>query len=275
MARIRAQRVWYEQVEPSTFSEEVFEQRVTLHAPSVYPFYHVLPFKRSVKVADALSPKGYSEVVPDLIFVAKDYSDWWICEIEMGYHNFRSHVKPQIEKLLEAYYGEDEVDYVCKKYSDIERVRLLELVRRVEPRVIVIVNQHVPKWLSGWDGRNVVFAVFELFTSSDGDDVFRVNGEYPYYLKCKISSCSFHPIVPRLLTIDQPDKLNLPQGQRVKLLYNNCLTEWRRIDEGDEVYLTSEGRNPLKPKCKYSIYERNDGLLILCPEALGESEDEE
>src|SRR5208283_903039 len=96
---------WYEQVEPSTFSETEFEDRVIAHAPNVYPEYFVIPFKLTVS-----SPSGNQK--PDLVFIARDYSDWWVCEVEMGYHDFNGHVEPQVQGLTEAHYGENEASYL-------------------------------------------------------------------------------------------------------------------------------------------------------------------
>jgi hypothetical protein len=267
MARICINRKWYEQVEPSTFSEDQFEDRVTLHAPSVYPFYHVFPFKKFLQAPDDSKEDGYSLVTPDLAFIAEDYTEWWVVEVEMGYHDFRSHVRPQVDKLLRAIYSDDEIDYLCSKDTSLDRAQLARLVKNTDVRVLVIINQSMPKWTCIWPKDKVVFAVFELFCSEDNEEIFRVNGAYPSILMDKISDCSIHPAIPRLLHVKEPDKLGLARRATVKLLYNNCLTEWRRIDEHDQVFLTSVNRYPLKPNRRYSIYRQNDGQLVLLQDA--------
>lgn len=262
MARIFVDNSWYEQVEPSTFSEVEFEMRVTLHAPSVYPFYHVLPFKRALRAPDDTVESRVSTVIPDLIFIAKDYSEWWIVEVEMAYHSFGSHVKPQITKLLSAEFGIEEVNYLCSKHKFLDNLRMVQMVDNTPIRVLVVINQNRPEWANHWT-KNVVFATFELFRSDDNRDLFRVNGDYPCVLVEKLSSCTFHPIVPRLLGIDEPSQLEIARYGNVKLLFNNCVTEWRRIDEGDRMWLTCADRNPLNLQHRYSIYRQNDGQLVL------------
>lgn len=264
MARICVNREWFEQVEPSTFSEETFEERVALHAPSVYPFFHVVPFKKPVLAPDN-SEDRVTHVAPDLAFIAKDYSEWWIVEVEMGYHSFTGHVKPQIEKLLAADYGIDEVDYLCKKYTNLNRNKLISLITGTPSRVLVILNQNRPDWASHWNKQTerVIVAVFELFASQDNKEIFRVDGAYPSILSDRITKCTYHPSVPRLLGVEEPEKLNLPRRAIIKMLYNNCVTEWRRIDEGEQVWLTAANRNPLRPKSNYAIYRQNDDQFVL------------
>ncbi|GIK41177.1 MAG: hypothetical protein BroJett011_50100 [Chloroflexota bacterium] len=272
MARICVKKKWYEQVEPSTFSEEEFETRVAVHAPSVYPFYHVLPFKKPLRTPDDTVETGVSRVIPDLVFIAKDYSEWWIVEVEMAYHNFNSHVKPQIVKLLNAEYSVEEVDFLCSKYDFLDRTSMMRLVGNSSTRVLVIINQNKPEWARYWT-RNVVFATFELFRSNDNYEVFRVNGQYPSVLIDRLSTCTFHSLVPRLLGIDEPSKLKIGRNNIIKLLFNNCVTEWRRIKEGKQIWLTAVNRDPLNSRHQYSIYRQNDGQLVLQREWATESED--
>lgn len=260
MARICIDKKWYEQVEPSTFSELEFELRIGLHAPSVYPHYHVLPFKKHLVTPDL------TRVVADLAFVSKDYSEWWVVEVEMGYHDFGSHVKPQVEKLLTASYGVDEAEYLyeqSKSNSSLDLRKLTDLIKESNARVLLVVNQNKAAWRAELSKHNVVTAIFELFRSDDEHEIFRVNGEYPSILTARLSSCTFHPTIPRLLGVDEPSNLDLAPRAIVRLLYNNCVTEWRRIDEGGQMWLTALNRNPLEPKHKYAIYRQNDGQLVL------------
>lgn len=263
MSRIRVKQKWYEQIEPSTFSEEGFERQVILHAPSIFPSYHVFQFKKPLKAPDYSNKNRYTLVVPDLVFVAKDYSEWWVVEVEMSYHSFDYHIKPQINKLLAADYGDDEIDYLCGKSRKLNRSKLAKLIKNNPTRILVILNEDRKNWASHWKRNTVVFAVFEIFCSEDNHEVYCVDGRYPAVLADKVSTCSIHPAIPRLLHIKDPLKLRLPRRSTLKLLYNDCLTEWRRIDEGRKVYLTAVNRNPLTSDGTYTIYRQDDGQLVL------------
>lgn len=247
---------WFEQIEPSTFSESELESRIILHAPTIYPEYYVLPFKQTVE-----SPHGKAKA--DLIFIAKDYSDWWICETEMGYHDLIAHVEPQIQILTAAYYGEKEVQYVCSKLPELNYQKILKLIQNTPVKVLVIVNEPKKEWIRPLSKYGAIVAVFELFRSNGNDEIFRVNGEYPSRYISHISKCIFHPIIPRYLEVTNPDLLNLPKHGRIVLKYNNCITEWERIDAENKVWLSPVGRNPLSTNCEYEIYQQGDSTLVL------------
>lgn len=247
---------WFEQVEPQTFSEREFEARILLHAPSVYPEYYVMPFKQSVE-----SPYGNGR--PDLVFIAKDYSEWRVVEVEMAYHDYLGHVDIQIQRFANASYESRVAEYLLRQNPQLDRDLLLSLITNTPPQVLLIVNAPVPDWASQLTKYGAILAVFELFRSSTGHEIFRVNGEYPTLLIDRISPCFFHPFTARLLGIEEPDALELPRGGHIRLYYNNCITEWTRVDGEGKVWLQPVGRNPLNPEHRFEIYRQSDGSLVL------------
>ncbi|MCO6450265.1 MAG: hypothetical protein J5I90_05695 [Caldilineales bacterium] len=256
MARILIDGKWFEQVEPSTFSETELEARVILHAPSIYPEYYVLPFKQTVE-------SEYGRAIPDLVFVAKNYREWKIVEIEMGYHNLNGHVEPQVQKLAAADYGVREATYLYKSNRLLDLDKTKNLLRKTEPQVLVIVNQSKEDWVKPLVKYGAILAIFELFRSDDDIEIFRVNGEYPTQIIDTISQCAFHPITPQFLEVQTPNNLNLPRRGRVKLRYNNCMTEWERVDAEGKVWLSPVGRNPLNDRHSYEIFRQSDTSLVL------------
>lgn len=262
MARVFVNQAWYEQVEPSTFSESEFETRVAFHAPSIYSHYLVSRFKRKLAYPDE-SEEGSSNVVPDLLFVSKDYDEWWLVELEMIYHQLKGHVLPQIQKLQKTVFEEADIDYVCKEDVRVDKSRFRELVLRKRPGILVIANAHSNDWKSEVGKQRATLASFELFRSATGTELFRVDGEYPSILVKRICDCSLHPLLPNLLSIKDPSPLPSERSLVVKLIYNGCMTEWRRIEEQDEVFLMAANRSPLLPRQKYGLYLQNDGQLVL------------
>jgi hypothetical protein len=247
---------WFEQVEPSTFTESEFEMRVLAHAPSVYPEYHVLPFKQTLQ-----SSSG--NVRPDLVFIATDYQEWRIVEVEMGYHDLIRHIEPQVEKLADVKYDREVANYIYGKKPDMDIERLSQLIVDIPPQVLIIVNEDKPNWVKPLSKYGAILAVFELFRSDQEVEIFRVDGEYPAFCIDNLCECSVHPTVPRLLGITRPDALNLPPRGRIKLRYNNCVTEWERLDAENQVWLNPVGRNPLENNCNYAIFRQRDNSLVL------------
>ena len=247
---------WYEQVAPQTFSEIEIEHHIVLHAPTIYPEFYVLPFKLTVE-----APHGNAK--PDLIFIAKDYSDWWICEVELGQHNFNGHIERQVQIFTEAKYDYREAKYICDKYAFLDIEKTLELFQKVPSKVIVIVNEPKKEWIKPLKRYGAILGVFEVFRSIANDDIFRVNGEYPSRYIKQISSCFLHPIISLFLGISSPDDLNLPKHGRITLRYNNCITEWERVDADGIVWLAPVGQPFLEENHNYEIFRQGDDALVL------------
>jgi len=256
MARILIEQKWFDQVEPSTFTEQEFEDRVVLHAPSIYPEYFVLPFKYRVE-------SDFGNSVPDLAFVSKDYNEWRVVEVEMGYHDLNAHVEPQVQRLANAIYNHNVAEYLCNKESSLDHPSLLRLITKEQPRVLVILNEVKRKWVKPLARYGAITATFELFRSEDEAEIFRVNGEYPTQVLSPLSKCSIHPYITRFIKVHEPDTLSLPPRGRIKLRLNNCITEWERVDAEREYWLAPLGRNPLNPQCSYEILKLGNNQLLL------------
>jgi len=159
---------WFEQVAPQVFSEAEVEHLIILHAPQIYPEFYVLPFKIGVE-----SPIDTAK--PDLIFIAKDYSDWWVCEVELGTHSFIPHIKKQVEVFTQAKYDQREAKYVCHKNPILDFEKTLKLFRSVSAKVLVIVNEPKKDWIKPLSEYRAILGVFELFRSDGNYEIFRVN----------------------------------------------------------------------------------------------------
>ena len=256
MARIVIDEVWYDQVEPSTFSEKEFEDRIILHAPRIYSEYFVIPYKIAVE-------SDYGKSIPDLVFISKTYDEWIIVEVEMGYHPLASHVEPQVQVFANGVYGSDAASYIIKNTNNLDPSQISRLVENEQPKVQVIVNVRKPSWSKQLARYGATVATLELYRSEDYEEVFLVNGDYPFFLAENISDCSFHPHIPRFLEVRDPDHLNLPIDGRIKLRFNNCITEWLRVNADGKVWLKPVSRSPLNDKHHYQIYRQRDHALVL------------
>lgn len=268
MARIFTQRpdsnsdAWYEQIEPSTMLEAEFERKVLLHANTVYPNYFVIPFKKLVPVKNPNTGE-FEKVKPDLAFVSKDYREWWVVEIEMGYHSLNSHVIPQVEKLKNADYTIDIAEYLAQA-SNLCATAIQKLIYNNDTQVLVIMNQLRHEWILPLTKLGAFVAVFETYMGDGGREMFRANGAYPLTTSDVLSPCRYHPVISSLLGIEEPENLDLPNNQGIlRLRFNNCLTEWKRVDADGKVWLQPISRSPLNRSKTYQILRQIDGQLVL------------
>src|SRR5258708_31833401 len=137
MARILVNGEWYEEV--SGGYETDFEGVVMEQAPLLFGQYHFVPFKRTVE-----SDVGNARA--DFALIERNYRGWWIGEVEMTHHPFEGHVVPQVQCLSRGAYNDVHVDHLCRKCLDLERLRMAEMIKGKQPRVVVVVNGHVPGW---------------------------------------------------------------------------------------------------------------------------------
>lgn len=248
---------WYEAVSSEAQYETNFEAIVHSNASLLFPDYHAIPFKTRVE-----SDTGIK--IPDFALVDKRYRYWWVVEVEMAHHPLYGHVIPQVEVFASGKYGAEHAEYIIRNSNPdtIDPMLIHEMIKGAQPRVLVIVNKNVPDWLTPIERFQGMVTVVEVFRSSMNHHVFRVNGDSPTTAGTDlVSMCRLDNTLPSLLRIDSPAALEAAHGQKVSILFNEGITEWVRTDISDNVWLTSLGRNPLRPSQDYCIIRSEDGRL--------------
>lgn len=256
---IERQREWFEQVEPYSLYESEMEGLVVLYAPVLYPDYYVLPFKKTLE-------SGFGSVKPDLVFISKDYGEWFIAEVEMGDHSLDTHVEPQIRRLADAVYTNSEADYLCERFpaAGLDVQALADLMTKKHPGILVIVNEPRNDWGRPLSRYGAVVVTWELFRSATNDTILRVNGDCTSRVTAIISQCTSHPVLQSYLEVHDPIALDLlPCGASVKIRFKDCAAEWRRIDVQGKVYLSPTGRTLLVARRQYEICRQSDNSLLL------------
>jgi hypothetical protein len=255
MARILINHEWYDELSSTALYETDFENIVTDQAPMIFPDYFVSPFKVQVFTDDDI-------VIPDLALIDKDYRGWWVVEIEMSYHSFESHILPQVSKLSRGSYGVTQADYLYSHLSGLDKGKVYDMMKGKQPQVLVIVNNPMPNWSIILTRLNTLLSVVEVFRSDKNKYVFRVNGEYPIISRDFVTDCAYDSLLPRFIVIQSPASLGIPNRGQLRIQYENCITEWVRIDGQDRVWLSPISLNPLPKEKIFSIYRANDGSLM-------------
>lgn len=254
MARILINQEWYTEIASTALYESDFENIIIDQAALIFTDYFVVPFKTKVFTDGDI-------VIPDLALIDKEYRGWWVVEIEMSYHSLDDHVLPQITKLLNGNYGRDQVEFLCSKYMGLNRGKVIDMMKGKQPQILVIVNKPVVDWVRIFRRFDVKVCVIEVFRSEKNKHVFRVNGEYPSISSDYIIDCCYDPLIPRFMMVQSPAGLNIRSGDKIKIEYENCVTEWERIDGHDKVWLSPVSINPLPHGKKYIIVRQNNGCF--------------
>jgi len=257
MARIVRKRTWFEQLSPLTFTEAYFEARITLHAPTIYPEYHVVPFKQTL-YADGETAS------PDLAFISREYDQWIVVEVELSHHPL-AHVERQVRVFSSAEYTLANANYLISKKPTLNRRRTRQLVTTEPPDILVIVNERAPNWESRLSNYGATVAIFELFRSARHSELFRIDGEYPQHIFDAVSDLNVHPISTNTWRVVDATQMQLPHNTEIALLYGQCITHWTRFDEGNNVYLRPVGRCPINNTYDHQVVRLRSGSLLLVP----------
>jgi len=255
MAKILFDNVCYEETAPTDTYESVYEAMIKVHAPQLWPRFYPINFKATVYA----SGEG---VKADLVLIERDYTEWWVVEVEMAQHPFESHVLPQVKKLTNAAYGVDEAQKITDSCDKLELARVRQLLNEVSPRVMVVVNKPKPDWGKRLAEFNSILGVFEIFQSDQGKHLFRVNGDHPIGLAQIISACKFDELMSRWLLVEDPISFRINHNEDVSIEFEGQTTVWRRFDSTGKVWLfTPNGPNPLPDRHHYQLVRRGDGRL--------------
>jgi hypothetical protein len=256
VARILIQNEWYDELSPTALYESNFENIIVDQGPSIFPNHFVVPFKTKIYTDEDV-------VIPDLALIDMEYRCWWVVEVEMNYHSLDNHILPQVSKLYRGNYGIEQSEYLCSKSQELNKAKIVDMMKGKHPQVLVVVNKPMPEWsriLTRFDAR---VCVIEVFRSNLNRHVFRLNGEYPSIVSDYITDCSFDPVIPRFMIVESPARLNINHGEKIKISYESCVTEWERIDGQDRVWLSPVNLNPLPKKKRFTILQQNDGSLFI------------
>lgn len=259
MARLLLRGEYYDSVSPHALREDDYERLLLANAAHLYPSWHVVRFKEIVE-------SEYGKAKADLALVDRRYRRWWVVEVELGSHPLTGHVEPQVRKLANGAYGAAHASCIHAAMPALDRSALGEMVVGAQPRVLVLVNEPKPDWISPlrvWGAR---LGIVEVFRSRRNVDVLRINGEHPDDLGDLVSTCRVDPVIPNSLLVASPAALGIGSGERVELLYDGGITEWRRVDAADRVWLMPTRRWPLPASINdFRITEDGAQRLVITP----------
>jgi hypothetical protein len=244
MARILINGLWYDELSSSALYESEYESIIIRHSETIYPDFIAVPFKKTV-YSDEDSARA------DLALISVNYQSWWVVEVERSEHSLDGHVLPQIRTLSSATYDHSVCEYLCAKCPELDFIKVGEMLKGSQPKVLVIVNKPMPDWARALKRYDAELAVVEIFRSEHNQAVFRVNGYRPVISSDIISICRFEEMLPNFLEVVSPAVL--PCGDKFTIMYDNGLSDWKRVDIADKVYLVPEKHNPLAINKKYEL----------------------
>lgn len=196
---------------------------------------------------------------PDLALVARDYSHWFIVEVELTSHSLKEHVLPQVCGFR---YGAP--DQGCAKalatslgIQELQGRTLLELVPY---GVAVIINRDNPEWEVALRAHGIQLLVVSSYISAAGIEAIEVNG----YLEVVRESLGFGEYVAAIRSLRFGVPIRIPKGRvQIRDLQGN-LGWWRVVREGGNTWVSKEAGTPdLTDRRRVQIIATRDGYLSM------------
>lgn len=260
---VASEESWYDELNAiASYYEAEFERKIRQQVGAVFPDYHTSSFKLEIQTDQKEARK------PDLAMVHKDFRDWWVVEVELIGHSL-SHVLEQVSVFTHGTYNSIRIANYLKDKNFAENAvcldynKLKEMIFNQQPQVLVIVDEQQSDWESELSKQGASVCVFQVYRNTIGNESFRLNGKYPECFYGE-SHCRYHRVIPNLLEVLSPSLLDEKEGEEVFVFYNDRSTSWKRIDEGQSVFLKLKGPvNPLPTNTSYVLLKDAHGRLII------------
>lgn len=182
-------------------SEAEFEGIVARALGCIYQNYTVIVFGGSFRY------EGYVSK-PDLALIAKDYSHWFIVEVELVSHSLYGHVLPQVRAFQ---YGDAQSDCVSILVRETGQSKVqIETFLKVVPRsVAVVANRRHRDWEIALGSHQIQLLSVSAFTSPSGIEAIEVDGR----LEVRLEHLGFGRFSATDRAIRFPRSVLLPDGE--------------------------------------------------------------
>jgi hypothetical protein len=191
----------FELWDPDASTETEFELVVARSLSCVYPSHVCVMFSGGFRYDDRIYR-------PDMALIARDYSHWFIIEVELITHSFQNHILPQVRSFQ---YGEPQSDCVASLVkSNVLNAKQAETLMSFVPRTVaVIANKWNPDWYLGLSALQIQLLAISVFRSKEGREAIEVTG--------RLESFMTHLGFGKYVAVDRslifPKNLSIPDGE--------------------------------------------------------------
>lgn len=238
--------------DPSATTESEFESWVVKGLMCMFPNYQCIIFTGGFRRDGVLHR-------PDLALVARDFSHWFIIEVELASHSFTEHVLPQVCSFR---YGEP--DLGCARALatplGIDESQARTLLERVPYGVAVVLNRENSEWEVALRAHDIQMLVVSVYESSTGVEAIEINGR----LEVIRESLGFGQYIASVRALRFGVPIRLSEGRvQIRDLYGSTAW-WRVIKEMGDTWISRESGVPELPDQRtIQLIATGDGYLSM------------
>jgi hypothetical protein len=192
----------------------------------VYQDYRCLVFGGGFKLDEQISR-------PDLALIARDYSHWFVIEVELVSHSLAGHVLPQVRAFQ---YGKPQPDCVSilARETGLAEAQVETFLRVVPRSVAVVANKRSRDWELSLGSLQVQLLTVSAYRSSSGIEAVEVGGN----LEVLQEHLGFGTFSATDRTLRFPNTVRLPDGEIVITDVNGAGTLWTVSRDGQYAWVT-------------------------------------
>ncbi len=238
--------------DPDAPSEAQFELDVAKALACLYPNHRCISFTGSFRHGDRVFR-------PDLALVAKDYSHWFVIEVELLTHSLHNHVLPQVRAFKS---GEPQPDCVTQLAVRLgigcgEAQSLLHLVPK---EVAVVANKSDYGWERTLKGSGVQMIVVSVYKSAQDAVAVEIEGD----LEAAVESLGFGQYSATDRSLRFRKDIRLPAGTVQLFDPAGGLSSWNVVQGPDAVWVTKAVGVPNLPhNAHIQVMKTIEGRLSL------------
>ncbi len=218
--------------DPDAPQENEFEFSVGKALACAYPNYSCVVFGGTFRHNNRLFR-------PDLALVAKNFSHWFIIEMELVSHSFDRHVLPQVLALR---YGDPQVDClnVLARELEITPARAGTLLSQVPRSVAVVANKRDDRWQIALSAHGVQMLAVSVYRSMLGAEAIEVEG----VLEVLEENLGFGTYSSTDRSLRFPSTVNLPAGSIQINDPDGGLSSWTVTRDRGTTWVTKDYGSP-------------------------------
>jgi hypothetical protein len=233
--------------DPTPIPEDEFERIAISTLQDLYPECFVFPFKPTIKYDGV----GWR---PDVAIVAKDFSYWFVVEVEIASHSLQKHVLPQVRAFRFGEYSGQACGALARELN-VSRDIADTLIRYVPRYVAVIANHEDEAWAKALAAENTQLMTIASYSGSGFDrTALFVEGS----LVAAQQSLGFGKVMATMQVVTLPAG-SFWKDQTYRITDHHGCANWSCRLDGTKAWLSKkQGLIQLPDSCWVQFIQQND-----------------
>jgi hypothetical protein len=237
--------------DPTSVSEELFEEIVITTLRRFYPSCYTIPFKPVIQH----NGEGWK---PDLALIDKNFGYWFIIEVETASHSLQKHVLPQVRAFQEGIYGDAAIKSLSAALG-VSYQKAGTIVEHVPRHIAVISNHEDVNWTKYLEAENIQHVSITAYCDDTSvSQVFHVTG----VLKAAECCIGFGKVSADFIRVWAPSPF-WQNGHSYRMSENSGTANWLCTIDDKGIWLTKKRGVMQQPDSSFVQFIQHEDQIVL------------